>query len=127
VRAFLALMATVLSSKFHKLLKANMWAKTSIALVSEFGPPASTFKMNSGETAYTWQLSSVTDIDTYRGSGTASTFFCKLNVISSPKGIVTKLTTEDVSGTRGILGDTGVDFYGSLCARRLGIQRPTPQ
>jgi hypothetical protein len=83
--------------------------------------------MNSGETAYTWQLSSVTDIDTYRGSGTASTFFCKLNVISSPKGIVTKLTTEDVSGTRGILGDAGVDFYGSLCARRLGIQRPTPQ
>lgn len=32
MRAFLALMATVLSSKFHKLLKANMWAKTSMPL-----------------------------------------------------------------------------------------------
>ena len=29
-------------------------------LVSEFGPPASTFRMNSGEIAYVWQLSGIT-------------------------------------------------------------------
>jgi hypothetical protein len=81
--------------------------------------------MRSGEMAYSWQLSSETDINTYRGSGTAQTNYCKINVVSSPAGIVTKLTTEDVSGTAGVLGVAGVDFYGSLCAKRLGIQRPT--
>ncbi len=93
------------------------------ALVSQFGPPASTFRMNSGETAYVWQLSSVTSINTYQGSGTARTAYCKVNVIASPTGIVSKLTTEDVSGTGGLLGAAGVDIYGSLCARYLGIPR----
>jgi hypothetical protein len=79
------------------------------ALVSEFGPPASTFRMNSGETAYVWQLSAVTKINTNDGIGTAKTNYCKVNVISSPTGIVTKLTTEDESGTGGIVG---------LCWRR---------
>ena len=85
------------------------------SLVSEFGPPASVFRMNSGETAYVWQLSNVTSIDTYQGGGTAKTYYCKVNVISSPVGVVTKLTTEDVSGVL-------VDF-GSLCAKRLGMRR----
>jgi hypothetical protein len=35
-------------------------------LVTEFGPPANAFKMNSGETAYVWQLSAVTNINTDR-------------------------------------------------------------
>ena len=77
-------------------------------LVSEFGPPASTFRMNSGETAYVWQLSAVTNINTDQGVGTAKTNYCKVNVISSPTGIVTKLTTEDASGTGGVLGAAGV-------------------
>jgi hypothetical protein len=64
------------------------------SLVSEFGPPASTFRMNSGEIAYVWQLSGITYIDTDKGSGTAKTNYCKVNGISSPAGIVTKLTTE---------------------------------
>jgi hypothetical protein len=88
------------------------------ALVGEFGPPASLFKMNSGETAYVWQLSSVTDIQTDRGSGTARTQFCKVNVIASPSGVVNKLTTED--SARGMLG-----MYGSVCSQRLGMQRQT--
>jgi hypothetical protein len=53
-------------------------------LVSEFGPPASTFRMNSGELAYVWQLSGITYINTDNGSGTAKTNYCKVNVISSP-------------------------------------------
>jgi hypothetical protein len=93
------------------------------ALVSEFGPPASTFRMNSGETAYVWQLSAVTKINTNDGIGTAKTNYCKVNVISSPTGIVTKLTTEDESGTGGIVGLAGVDIYGSVCARHLGMRR----
>ena len=93
------------------------------ALVTEFGPPASAFRMNSGETAYVWQLSDVTSINTYEGSGTAKTYHCRVNVISFPAGLVTKLTTEDVSGTGGLLGLAGVDIRGSLCARRLGMPR----
>ena len=104
-------------------LETKYLGKNVDTLVSEFGPPASTFKMGRGEMAYTWQLSSVTHINTYEGSGTAKTNYCKVNVISSPAGIVTKLTTEDVSGTSGLLGLAGVDIYGSLCANRLGIQR----
>jgi hypothetical protein len=104
-------------------LGSKFLGKNVDTLVSEFGPPASAFRMNSGETAYVWQLSAVTDIDTYRGSGTAQTFFCKVSVISSPTGMVTKLTTEDHSGTGGLLGLAGVDIHGSMCARRLGMPR----
>jgi hypothetical protein len=92
-------------------------------LVSEFGPPSSAFRMNSGETAYVWQLSGITYIETDRGTGTAKTNYCKVNVISSPAGIVTKLATEDSSGTGGIAGLAGIDIYGSICARHLGMRR----
>jgi hypothetical protein len=60
----------------------------------------------------------VTDINTDRGSGTARTSFCKVNVIASTTGTVTKLTTED--SARGMLG-----MYGSVCSQRLGMQRQT--
>jgi hypothetical protein len=97
------------------------------ALVSQFGPPASTFRMNSGDTAYVWQLSAVTNIDIssdrYGSNGSAKTNYCKVNVIASPAGIVTKLMTEDSSGTGGLLGLAGVDIYGSVCARHLGMPR----
>ncbi len=106
-------------------LENKYLGKNVDTLVSDFGPPESAFRMNSGEGAYVWQLTAETDINTYRGSGTAKTYFCKINVIASPVGIVTKLTTEDVGGTGGLLGLAGVDIYGSLCAKRLGIQRPT--
>lgn len=82
------------------------------ALVAQYGPPTSSFKMNSGETSYVWQLTSVTNIDTYRGSGTAQTFSCKINVIASSTGVVESLTTEDASN----------GFGESLCAMRLGMR-----
>jgi len=44
-------------------------------LVVKFGPPTSTFKLNSGQGSYVWQLSAVTDIATDRGYGTASTAY----------------------------------------------------
>jgi hypothetical protein len=79
------------------------------ALVVAFGPPASSFKMDTGETAYVWQLASTMSVDQY----SANMFYCKINVIASVSGTVTRLTTQDaVNG-----------FGESLCATRLGMSR----
>lgn len=76
------------------------------ALVARFGPLASSFRMNSGETSYLWQLNAETSIDIdsnrYGSSCSATTNFCKVCVIASTAGIVKALTTEDASGTQGI-------------------------
>jgi hypothetical protein len=92
-------------------------------LVVQFGPPTSTFKMNSGQSSYVWQLTSVTDIDVDRGYGTASTRFCKVSVIASPVGIVTQLDTEDSNAGGGLYAAVGA--FGSICARRLGMKPQT--
>lgn len=105
-------------------LGSRFIGKNVDTLISEFGPPASAFRMNSGETAYVWQLTAVTDISMDRYGGTAKTYHCKVNVISSANGTVTKLTTEDSSGTGGVVG-VFVDVYGSVCARHLGMPRRT--
>jgi hypothetical protein len=91
------------------------------ALVIKFGPPANTFKMNSGDMSYIWQLGNQTNIVADRGSGIASTQFCKVSVIASPKGVVTQLNTEDSNAGGGIAGAIGM--YGSICANRLGMER----
>jgi hypothetical protein len=101
------------SAQVLNRLGGNFIGQNVDAMVTEFGPPANTFKMNSGETSYVWQLTSQTNIDTYKGSGTAQTIFCKINVIASPAGIVSKISTEDASNLDGE----------SLCARRLGMKR----
>jgi hypothetical protein len=54
------------------------------SLVVQFGPPTSTFKMNSGQSSYVWQLTAVTDIEMDRGGGSASTRYCKVTVIAAP-------------------------------------------
>jgi hypothetical protein len=90
-------------------------------LVVRFGPPTNMFKMNSGQISYVWQLSNATDIDIHRGSGTASTRYCKVSVITSPTGIVTQLDTED----HDIRPDSLVGLvvsYGSMCGERLGMK-----
>src|SRR5882757_3297916 len=84
------------------------------ALVVKFGPPASTFKMNSGDTSYVWQLGNQTNINTDRGSGVASTMFCKVSVVASKTGTVTLLNTEDANAGGGLEGALGM--YGSICA-----------
>ena len=87
------------------------------ALVVRFGPPASTFKMNSGDTSYVWQLGNQTNIYANRGVGTASTEYCKVSVIASPAGIVTQLNTEDPNIYVGLTAAVGIQ--GSFCAGRL--------
>jgi hypothetical protein len=86
-----------------------------------FGPPASTFKMNSGDTSYIWQLGNQTNAVGGNGAAVASTSFCKVSVVASKAGIVTLLNTEDSNAGGGIGGAIGM--YGSICAHRLGIQR----
>jgi hypothetical protein len=87
------------------------------ALVIKFG----TFKMNSGDTSYIWQLGNQTNINSDRGSGIASTQFCKVSVIGSKTGIVSQLNTEDSNAGGGLGGALGM--YGSICANRLGMER----
>ena len=101
--------------------------KSVDTMVLQFGPPTSQFKMSTGETSYLWQLSSFTNIDLerdrYGSSGSATTKFCKISVIASPAGMVTKLTTEDSSrGRTEAIGN--MDIYGSVCANHLGIRKP---
>jgi hypothetical protein len=47
------------------------------ALVIKFGPPANTFKMNSGDTSYIWQLGNQTNINADGGVGIANTQFAR--------------------------------------------------
>jgi hypothetical protein len=91
------------------------------AMVVKFGPPASTFKMNSGDTSYIWQLGNQTNIYSDRGSGIANTQYCKVSVIASKTGIISQLNTEDSNAGGGLYGALGM--YGSICANRLGIAR----
>src|SRR5262245_44616336 len=89
-------------------------------LVIDFGPPASTFKMNSGDTSYIWQLGNQTNAVGGDGSAIASTRYCKVSVVASPKGVVSQLNTEDSNAGGGF--GAAVGMYGSICANRLGIQ-----
>jgi len=90
------------------------------ALVIDFGPPASTFKMNSGDTSYIWQLGNQTNAVGGNGAAIASTRFCKVSVIASKTGVVSQLNTEDSNAGGGFAGAVGM--YGSICANRLGIR-----
>jgi hypothetical protein len=66
-------------------------------------------------------LGNQTNIHTDRGTGSASTMYCKVNVIASPTGIVTQLNTEDANIYVGLTAAVGIDS--SLCATRLGMSR----
>jgi hypothetical protein len=95
------------------------------ALVVQWGPPTSMFRMNSGEGSYVWQLSAVTNMTIRDGNGSAATSYCKVSVIASPAGVITQLSTEDSnsgvgSGLLGVAGALGA--YGSMCGQRLGMK-----
>jgi hypothetical protein len=97
-------------------------------LVVRWGPPASTFRMNSGETAYAWQLATATSLSVYQdgqrsASGSARNHACKVNVVASPSGTITMLNTED-SDSNVYYGpiNTGIQT-GSICAERLGMTK----
>jgi hypothetical protein len=82
-------------------------------LVVRFGPPKSSFKMNSGDTSYIWEIGNQTNL----GESTRTTLFCRVSVIVSPNGIVRDLQTEDANY---IVGPTAAIWDVSICAQRLG-------
>lgn len=90
------------------------------ALVVQWGPPTTTFKMNSGQTAYVWQLATETMINVDRGSGIAKSYACRVNVVASPTGIIQQLDTEDYKAGGGILSMVGAT--GSMCGERLKMK-----
>ncbi|MET4274283.1 MULTISPECIES: hypothetical protein [unclassified Bradyrhizobium] len=98
------------------------------ALVVRWGPPASTFKMNSGEIAHSWQLASGSSFSVSRdgrdsASGSSQGYACKVNVVASPSGTIKSLDTEDKDNSL-YYGPipTGVQL-GSVCAEQLGMKQ----
>lgn len=89
-------------------------------LVVQWGPPTSTFRMNNGQTSYVWQLATEMSVSVDRGSGSAKTYACKVNVIASPTGVVQQLDTEDYRAGEGILSMVGAT--GSMCGERLKMK-----
>jgi hypothetical protein len=89
-------------------------------LVTQFGPPANSFKMNSGGSSYVWQLAATTDVAVDRGYGSINTRVCKVSVITDPKGTVTQLNTEDSNASTGVYG--AMHIGGTICSQRLGIK-----
>ncbi|WP_145658380.1 hypothetical protein [Bradyrhizobium stylosanthis] len=56
--------------------------------------------MNSGDTAYSWQLASGSSISISRdgqtsASGSSRAYACKVNVVALPNGTIKSLDTED--------------------------------
>ncbi|MGJ4893807.1 hypothetical protein ACQR2B_06455 [Bradyrhizobium oligotrophicum] len=86
-------------------------------LVMKWGPPTSSFRMNSGQSSYVWQLATETTLTSDRS---AKTYACKVNVIASPTGVIEQLNTEDPNAGDGLLGVMGA--YGSMCGERLGMK-----
>lgn len=90
------------------------------ALVVQWGPPTTTFKMNSGQTSYVWQLATETTVNLDRGSGLAKNYACRVNVIASQTGVIQQLDTEDYNAGTGILSMVGAT--GSMCGERLRMK-----
>jgi hypothetical protein len=96
-------------------------------LVARFGPPTSSVRMQTGETSYVWQLASESSIavssDKYgNASGRSRNLACKLNIVASSTGTITKLDTEDHDSGYGILADP-ILVTGSICSVRLGMRQ----
>jgi hypothetical protein len=126
VIAFFALLGGCAASapEVRARLGQEYIGKNVDALVVQWGPPTSMFRMNNGQASYVWQLSAVTDIAMDQGRGSASTYGCKVSVIASPTGAITQLNTEDYNPSgAGLLGLAGaLGAYGSMCGQRLGMK-----
>jgi hypothetical protein len=90
------------------------------AMVTQFGPPASSFRMTSGGTSYQWQLAGGTDIMGGNGVGIASQRYCKVNVITDRSGTVVDLKTDDTGSATSYGYFTVTE---SLCAKRFGMKK----
>jgi hypothetical protein len=102
------------------------------AVVARFGKPTSR-KVDNDQTTYFWQLDAATDPSgsqkAYTGQGglygdgrtpgymSDDPRFCKLSVTTSPEGIVTQFSAEDLNGTGAPTFSLGIN--GSVCAQRL--------
>jgi hypothetical protein len=91
------------------------------ALVSDFGPPVSTLKINNGDTSYIWQIGNENETI---GGVIIRSRTCKVSVVASKTGIVTLLNTEDSNAGGSTIGGA-VGIYGSVCANLLKIKRRT--
>jgi len=90
-------------------------------LVMKWGPPTSSFRMNSGQSSYVWQLATEMGVSIDKnGNGSARTYACKVSVVTSPAGLIEQLNTEDANAGDGLLGVVGA--YGSMCGERLGMK-----
>jgi hypothetical protein len=89
------------------------------AMVAQFGPPASSFKLTSGGSSYQWQLAGGTDVVGGNGIGMASQRYCKVNVMTDSSGKVIDLKTDD-TGSATSYGYFTVNE--SLCAKRFGMK-----
>ena len=87
----------------------------------KFGPPASTFKMNSGDTSYIWQLGNQTNINTDQGKRNRQHPVLQGQRDRVQNGRCEQLNTEDSNAGAGLAGAMGM--YGSICANRLGMER----
>jgi len=108
-------------------------------LVARFGRPDRSKRMDDGQASYVWQLTAPTDAAADRGvyTGDAGLYgdgrtpghisfdlrTCKLSVTTSPEGIVTQFTAEDLNGTGAPAMTIGLS--GSVCAQRLGTKPRT--
>ena len=92
------------------------------AMVAQFGPPASSFRMTSGGTSYQWQLAGGTDVMGGNGVGIASQRYCKVNVITDRSGTVVDLKTDDTGSATSYGYFTVTE---SLCAKRFGMKKET--
>jgi hypothetical protein len=101
------------------------------ALVARIGRPDSAKRMDDGQGSYVWELAPARgdrriqtgDAGLY-GDGLTPGYIsddprlCKVNVTTSPEGIVTQLSAEDSNGTGAPAMTLGIK--GSVCSQRLG-------
>jgi hypothetical protein len=109
-------------------------------LVARFGPPTSSSKIDNDQGSYVWQLGDAADsagkpvprtgYGGLYGDGESPSVvsqgyspLCKINIITSPTGTVTRASTEESNGTGAAVGI--FDVGGSICAQRLGTKSQT--
>ena len=106
------------------------------AVVARFGKPTSRKKLDNDQTTYFWQLDAGSDSSgnqkTHTGQGglygdgrtpgymSDDPRFCKLSVTTSPEGVVTQFSAEDLNGTGAPTVTLGIG--GSICAQRLAMK-----
>jgi hypothetical protein len=107
------------------------------SFAAQYGPPASSKRLDDGQASYVWQLDAVTASDRWVDTGDGGLYgdghtpgyisdnprFCKVRITASPEGIVTQLNAEDSNGTGAPAMTLG--FNGSVCAKRLGTKPQT--